>query len=132
MIKIKELKDNKDVNSKVISKLIEAVDDIESKIDCTGGNSLRIGSVYIEGKLCDLFLQFGYDNYFYALDNRSTLSKSRKLNCKNGIGNNLEEYKFNLKNYKEIVKDIKSFVDNTVKRHNDDIKNKENLIKELK
>lgn len=128
-----EIEDKDSINEKVVDKLKSIIDEVESKIDCVGGHSLRIGNVYIDNCLCDLFMQFGYSSYFYALDTSpSYKSKSVMLDSKYTVGLKLEEMKFRIFESNILYDKIEKKIKEIVTDYNEDISNKENFCKLIK
>lgn len=130
-MEIQPIKDDS-INEKVVDIMKEIVDRIESLIDCSGGYLLNIGEVYIEGQECDLYLQFGYSSYFYALDKKPiTASKSCNLNSKYMRGLYLENFNFRLMNYEELYENIIDKVKEIIDNHNHNIQNKKDFYERI-
>ncbi len=128
-----EIEDNGNINEKVVDKLKSIIDEVESKIDCVGGHSLKIGEVYIDNCLCDLFMQFGYSSYFYALDSSPRYkSKSVMLDSKYTVGLKLEEMKFRIFESDILYGKIEKKIKKIVLDYNEDISNKEKFCKLIK
>lgn len=128
-----EIEDKNDINEKVVDKLKSIIDEVESKIDCVGGHSLKIGGVYIDNCLCDLYMQFGYSSYFYALDiSPRYKSKSVMLDSKYTVGLKLEEMKFRILESDILYDKIEKKIKKIVLDYNKDISNKENFCKLVK
>lgn len=112
-----------ELNREVNNKLKKLSDQIVSQYDSEIGYSIKIGYVFIDAKVHDLFLQFGYNKYFCILNNLT--------NEKTYFVNDIYIFDFELLPADELCKDIKKLIKKIDEKHNNKIKNKEKFLKLL-
>lgn len=118
-----------ELNREVNDKLKKLSDQIVSQYDSEIGYSIKIGYVFIDAKIHDLFLQFGYNKYFCILNNLTKLNNL--TNEKTYFVNDIYIFDFELLPADELCKDIKKLIKKIDEKHNNKIKNKEKFLKLL-